>query len=240
VADTAREKKTANRNVAVPNEPPRSEPKDPVPQLDNSKPAGKDKYPVYKPPDSALSLWGVLLGVVAAFIYFMQWHAMNQAMQIDQRAWVSISTSAMPVAEGRPFIIPVAVVNRGKTPAKTITMQVVCERVNKGNSPSFNYAQKRGEASTGVLIPNEPSPTINGSILRDTPDPTWVPENLSADDYRKFQAGDIYIASFAQVTYHDVFGVDHWSHFCVFVSQPSAGYIAGTDKCTAYNDVDSN
>ena len=113
-----KKRETANRKVAILNEVPSEEPSKIAPEYENRRFTAKDTHYVYKPPDSALALWGVLLGVVVASIYFMQWLAMNQSMMIDQRAWLSVGSmkSVTKFAVGEPFTVGVALRNVGNTP----------------------------------------------------------------------------------------------------------------------------
>jgi hypothetical protein len=174
----------------------------------------------------------------AAIYQFIIMGGQLAAMRTDQRAWLKISAGPTTYGENKPFVAPLTIVNSGKTAAKTIRVEAICEKVKNGDNPSFTFAQKRISASTGVLFPGEPFP-FNASLLANTPDPTIVPEALSGTDFKEFMEGNIYIATFAKVTYEDVFGVSHRTQFCVFSSSNQAKY-ASAQKCTAYNDVDRN
>jgi hypothetical protein len=49
--------------------------------------------------------------------------------------------------------------------------------------------------------------------------------------------GKLYLAVYGVIAYRDVFGVDHWTHFCKWEGENGTFQAK---KCTQYNSVDSN
>jgi hypothetical protein len=84
---------------------------------------------VYKPPDSTLALWGVLLGAAVALIYFLQLWAMRDQLNlmdkqfaVSHRPWVGIKglDKNGPLvfdSDGAHAIVDFTIQNGGSSPA---------------------------------------------------------------------------------------------------------------------------
>ena len=202
---------------------------------------------MYKPPDSTLALWGVILGVVAAFVYFMQWRAMDQAMKIDQRAWVHLRlTERDPVSkipDFNPIRLPLAISNTGKTPAKKVSASITATVRTTGEVPDFNgNIGSNSEAGIGILMPNTNFPfetaiTI-GPDMPHSHDLIMLPNLRTA-----LNEGKAFIEVHGQITYDDVFKYPHWAHFCIFItggeSDPTTARAGeAPKKCAEANRID--
>lgn len=192
---------------------------------------------MYKPPDSALALWGVLLGAVVAFIYFMQWQAMNRAMEIDQRAWIAITNADLPAINDsmtslRAFV---RIMDSGKTPAKRVQEQFILEQVRNGDEPTLDYSVSHMAAERKVIFPNS-FDDIPVALMTNAPGLNLVP--ITPTDIREFEHGDTFFVLFGRVDYSDIFGTEHWVKFCTWKGNQLTGRTFTAKKCTDYNDTD--
>jgi len=192
---------------------------------------------MYKPPDSTLALWGVLLGIAVAFIYFMQWRAMDQAMRIDERAWITIIQKEKAVTVSAPTAT-LQITNTGKTPALEISAKAFIEVVPLGTDPHFDRdpGVPASVTSTGVLIPNYPHEfevvrrrRVGSSFLVEE-------DSFTTDEATSLKAGKSYMATYGTAVYQDIFHQPHWIHFCFSEILPAGTYAP--PSCAEYNAVD--
>jgi hypothetical protein len=54
---------------------------------------------------------------------------------------------------------------------------------------------------------------------------------------KDLETGQSYIVFYGEITYEDVFGKKHWTHFCTG-SGAAMQELDTLKKCIAYNDVD--
>lgn len=193
---------------------------------------------------SSLTDWLLVLftGVLAAAAIYQfvitdgQLHAMKQ----DQRAWVKIaSPEPLATGGGQPIIAPVHLINTGKTPALNYLGEALVKILPIEQEPAFDYSQwDHGRTNGGILYTADPR-DIEASMYAKDAWTTSHPEMiaLSDTDYKKFLDGKAYIVVYARVTYSDIYGVNHWTHFCNWSSHaPSSPAL----KCSECNRVDDN
>lgn len=166
--------------------------------------------------------------------------AIRKQMRQDQRAWIKItSNDPMGTGGGYPVVTPVHIINTGKTPALNYVLESLIKILPIKQEPVFDYSQgDHGRNNGGILYPADTRDMEASTYAKDA----WTkpqPEKLalSRTDYERFLAGKNYIIVYARVTYWDIFGVKHWTHFCNWST-----YAPRTPatKCSEYNRVDGN
>jgi hypothetical protein len=185
---------------------------------------------MYKPPDSSLSLWGVLLGSVLAFIYFMQWHAMDRALKVDQRAWVGpTNVRHLLVSPVNGVRVQLALANSGKTAAFVSRIQKNSLFI-EGNLTELPPDPTLEEDFSGraLVFPNQPGLGV------DIPAPDYNDADLNAiRDHKKT------LNFFGIVEYRDIFGSQHFTKFCYhYVVTWGPSPFEGLISCRRYNDTD--
>jgi hypothetical protein len=224
---TPKESESSQNEVAIMPEVPPAKPK--------AKESNQSQYP--KTP-----LWKIILevsGVAILAIYtlgtYLQWNTMGHTLRAEQRAWVTIKTAdASPqLAEGRPIMAPISIVNTGKTPAKKPVLDTVVESVRNGDSPRLAYSFPHFNLTTGVVWPNDPR-QFNAPLLDSAGNAQVVTPAMSAD----LLSGKSFIVVYGRIEYDDVFNAKHWTQFCKFYSYTSGNYTA--EKCTDYNGIDDD
>jgi hypothetical protein len=169
-------------------------------------------------------------------------------MKTEERAWISITVSnvTFPKDESTLDQVPVSSMvnfdNVGKTVAKQVQIDAVMDYVVNGDSPDFVYASRpRNTGNSGAIFPNTPSKVpvefLNAPRTPNSGKPQ--PRFLSAYEYQSLLAGKGYMVIYAQATYIDIFGTEHWTHYCQFFVHPNSPQVDVTArKCADYNDTD--
>ena len=175
--------------------------------------------------------------IVYAFITFMQFRDAHRNFTVTERAWIKPTIRFGGLEEGKAVGSDVVLDNVGKTPAFDITVQAVTKQVPADDSPSFEYETEHVNETTGMIF--EGARTDIPAFIRDPSAPGLTPRNLSHDEYTRLVAGDVYLVTYLEVTYRDIFGVEHWLHFCSWHSfKTGKAYKAA--ECTDYNATDNN
>jgi hypothetical protein len=144
---------------------------------------------------------------------------------LDQRAWVGIGQPHFVVNEVDPYHFEIEARNVGKTPALGVS-----SRSGEFYSPSPMELK-----DIHYLNP----PSINGTMF-----PTgnviliWQSEGITnhSREITGFRGGDLKMFFYGEVTYKDVFGHRHFTHFCVSVDKN----LVSSHPCpnNIYNDTD--
>jgi hypothetical protein len=160
--------------------------------------------------------------------------ATQDAMRLDQRAWVAAaSISGVPELD-KPFIIRVTAKNTGKTFAKQFKMAVVVSRVVTPNKiPNFGAELENADHQSVSLLPPNGEYTSTNPITGDPSAP--FPKNPTQDDLDRMKAGGIQFFVFGRMEYSDIFHKAHWSTFCFDLTQQAAWEL-----CSEHNDADDN
>jgi hypothetical protein len=171
---------------------------------------------MYKPPDSALALWGVLLGAALAFIYFMQLHAMQgqlDVMKLQQRPWVGIKSYSNIEAtkSGTPFYMWVDFGNFGQSPAflKDTIMEMRPITGEQGNLPeNTEFSESIPDSFAKNRDPLFPGSVGYRKIAKIT---------MSDDDARQITAGTKTLYLFGRIRYTSADSPEvHTTRFCWF------------------------
>jgi hypothetical protein len=185
---------------------------------------------MYRPPDSVLPLWGVLLGALVAFIYSMLLYATDRAMKVDQRAWVGpINVRHMHPSASAGVRVQLALINVGKTPAFVSSIQknslfMDGDLTELPPDPSL----QQDFAGRAVLFPNQ------AGIGVDIPAPDYTDADLTAiRNHHKT------LNFYGKVEYSDIFGDRHFTKFCYhYVVTWGPLPFEGLTACREYNDTD--
>jgi hypothetical protein len=191
----------------------------------------------------------VFTGVLAAAaIYqFIITNGQLDTMRKDQRAWVALSVSGDPQisedkASGNVTISwGLILVNTGKTLARHSSVEAVVDTVRNGDAPTFAYDNGITWQTDAVVLPNTPTPIVGKMLhktkIKDQPEETI----LTHPEYQDLLDGTQYLVVYAKSSYLDIFGTEHWQHFCGFKGlSPKPTTLMGARACTNYNDVDDN
>ena len=108
--------------------------------------------------------------------------------------------------------------------------------LKKHESPDLRLIGAVLSASAGVLNPDAvipaPVPMLKGKT------DLLNPPVMTQADIAEISSGEVYIVTFARVTYCDVYGISHWINYCTWQSGRLGTYQS--EKCVTCNDVDNN
>jgi hypothetical protein len=164
----------------------------------------------------------------------MELYNQRHQLAMEQRAWVVFDTDYVD-KNFRPklnesILIPIELLNIGKTPATNIDGVVIVEELKRQDEPTFDYrpGRPRNLIKNAVLYPGFPA-TSSVRELNNEP--------LSDTRYRSLRREDKVLKVHGQISYEDVFHVHHLLTFChVIGSTPSTR----SPMCVEHNGVDPN
>lgn len=199
--------------------------------------------------NALIAIFSVLL-FFATILYTvfaaLQWTASKQALHLDQRPWVVARTNEAQALEvGKTVSVQLAIANTGKTPAFAVEGRFRMEAVNSQEAPSFDYsAPGISLVRAYVLYPNEVQP-IGGLALEEQISGTKAIEEviLGQQLFNRFNNREIAFVGYGEITYQDVFNVQHWATTCQskFNWGPFAGMpVPAQAACAHYNNADEN
>jgi len=187
-----------------------------------------------KPDPFDLALYGLIITVFVAFIYWFQLRSMQDSveparrnMQIDQRAWLGVTEVAVApqLREGVMFNPTAYAANSGKTPALNVTQIAGWKKVPAGEQIDCAYEVSTSKPiNEGVIQPNakrELSPAFSGALSKE------VADELTSGRFRFYM--------FGKITYDDIFRSRHETTFCMRLD--TAGNAAFS-PFGPYNDAD--
>jgi hypothetical protein len=177
----------------------------------------------------------LIVGVIAAFIYGLQWYQMRKSMENDERPWIEVATGKVPQPNtNSPLVTPLTFTNIGKTPARKVEIETVVKVVLSHEAIDFSYQPSIG-GSTGIVFPNEPAPAVDARTIEE-----HQVRNLTVNELDNLTHGKAFVITYASVSYEDVFGNAHWTHQCFFyqLTPPADAAAYDTAACVAYNDTD--
>ena len=179
-----------------------------------------------------------IFGIPSFVFLYLQLKESHEAMIEDQRAWVSVALPASFPLTGTSIPVTTQITNSGKTPARAVEGDVVATVLNKGEEPAlgdFSVGHPHNRLYVGVVFPGAPIP-ITIALIHYGPKKgeTIVPDDALRQDIAN---GNRFILFYGRLTYHDVFGIQHWTQFC---TGSGSAMQDNLKKCISYNDVDSN
>jgi hypothetical protein len=105
-----------------------------------------------------------------------------------------------------------------KTPALLVRAVFSLEKLDITQQPTFKAPANK--VTTGAIFPTD-APSIAVSWLRrPNLDSDAQPATVSSEDLKDWKAGKIYFALSGEVKYWDIFGIEHWTHYCASRSAP--------------------
>lgn len=154
--------------------------------------------------------------------------ATQEAMRLDQRAWVGVLQVTGVPEKGKVFEIESILTNTGKTPATHMTRFQRSMPILRGRKlvPDYSGAKDGSTVSSSILLPNQ--------WFRGT---THASDKvLDQSDIDLISKRDVTIYLYGKVCYKDVFGRSHWERFCSFYDPDTKSFPA----CANYNEVDTD
>jgi hypothetical protein len=173
---------------------------------------------------SSLSDWClVAFTFILTAIAYLQWHM----ARVEERAWVlacgrdcfeggGVSQNLLVdrIQSGQPITYQLFVKNVGKTPAKSVTVDLYLVLIPSAGIPPLTLMDNpeghpHERLTSAVLFPGAilkplvPVISLDGSRLYATDDQVTALRN-----------GSVYLASFGVITYDDTFGDRHTTRFC--------------------------
>ena len=201
--------------------------------------------------DSTTGAWTVAITAIIAVIYFMQLSAMRDTVEVTRRsaerqdrAWVAVKPKGpFNVVTGAPVGIPFSLINFGKTPARHIHTDLWAKFIPVTSLEEMSETGPRMEMETGDLFPGNVNELEDFSTMqaqRQRPKGGHETENwpIESGEVSDFGAGNIYQVTYMVVSYDDIFGIHHWTRFCVFNTR--TGAAPNTSACVSYNREDDN
>jgi hypothetical protein len=150
-------------------------------------------------------------------------------MRVDQRAWLGAQDSTYSIAESGPIHSSVFVTNSGRSPAVEIVCKmtgITKEERNAIRISDIIYPADLQAIKAGTLFPNTHIPLIAGGIPMD-------PE-MQKIWFKNIQSSAWGVYFFGEIQYRDIFGKEHWTHFCnAYVPDTKSGA-----PCAIYNETD--
>jgi hypothetical protein len=143
----------------------------------------------------------------------------------------------------KPIQVPYQLVNHGKTRAEKV--RFVADAAlwpRNGGDPSFSYSKDSARASSESMEAGETSTSsLKGTTairVLDHGHPILADTEITS----AYQKGAKDVVTWGKLTYTDVFGVNHWAHFCTVFAQHQIGELIQPSHkgCSAYNKSDEN
>jgi hypothetical protein len=212
------------------------------------------KYLQNWPKSEVIQALILIVGTVYCIVTIGLWCAAGHANKIaakgvadadrnfrrDERAWVAFEFTGekLTVTLNKPFLVPTKLINVGKTPAKKVEGEIVVAVFKKGEPLSFDYTPGNRnwhyEIHAGAIFPN-------GSITESFEGRRHGIDKSEAELITKPILDDIgaarsFIIVHGIITYWDIFGTEHRTTYCRYVTGPNLI----SDQCTRYNDTDDN
>jgi hypothetical protein len=129
--------------------------------------------------------------------------ATQDAMRLDQRAWVGVKGMEGTPQLNQPWQPHVVFTNTGRTPAKNVRMWCTLEPEYLGTPFKFTKSALGNQRT--LIVPNqEPYCQMEATPAAKMDQPTLDSLN----------SGKLAVAVYGLVTYDDVFGDSHWLTFC--------------------------
>jgi hypothetical protein len=157
--------------------------------------------------------------------------ATQNAMRLEQRAWLGASDYTYSIAVTDPVGSVAMVLNTGRTPAMDILCKITGTTKMKSDilrDSDIVYPAELPILKQGTLFPNQHFPLKAGGPPMDQGKQKIWFENVHGGEWVQY--------FFGEVQYKDVFRMEHWTHFCTqFVPATKSG-----TPCPIYNDTDDD
>jgi hypothetical protein len=171
----------------------------------------QSQRPWYKTVDgwkTVLELVGIPFAIAYAIITFFQWRDLRHNFKVEQRAWIGYNTMAITnLKAGEPLRCDIKLLNSGKTFALEVNMPGGIQTSEVGlEDAQRQFAVK----SISYIAPR--SKVLFPSVEVNLPSETA--ERLSPAQVAAVSSGTLHVYLFADISYRDIFGDQHTTHFC--------------------------
>jgi hypothetical protein len=173
------------------------------------------------------------------------------------RAEAAVMTTAFseqPLMDGsndEAIRVIMNVTNTGKTDARKFVVNAASVFIPANEDPEFVYRPHHFSANGRVLAPGNDLTGGMGITADRTRGASVSVRNDDGSDYKAkpwdvsdYQKGEKDVVIYGSITYGDIFGIQHWSHFCRSYQRfPGRGgklINSRHSKCANYNDDDEN
>jgi hypothetical protein len=159
-------------------------------------------------------------------------------MTVDQRSWVGPKGFVVlnpPVEANKPIEIGMEYSNFGKTPAIDVTGYADPAFVISEAKLDFSRWFEPLTLNHSVLFPGSVNHIVR-TVPKDLPGyPATAPNpGIPEPVFSDLVAEKSFIYLYGTLDYTDIFGFQHWTHFCVRYSFPYKGFV----YCDMFNKVD--
>lgn len=176
----------------------------------------------------------LVAGIGYAVVTYWQWRDLRHNFQVEQRAWIQLTTPLIPMSEIPTRGLHISVANVGKSVAQQVVSASAIELVKRDDAPLL-YARKRHNVTDfNLLFPN----TIQGNTeVLFVNEADGALHELTDAEIAGLVAGTFYIAVYGQISYSDNFGI-HWTRYCEWKSYSrNPRLVFNAKSCTDWNNV---
>lgn len=153
-----------------------------------------------------------------------QVQAVEEAMRLQQRAWVFVTDiRAGELQPGKPLNITLGFKNTGRTPARNVQIATQVDSLPRGQTPEPRLSKTY---SRGIIPPE-------GTVFASVGNGHGPGEGLAQQDLQAITSGDLVVWAYGTLTYDDVFEVRQATMFC-YRLQPDGHTFAVAE---VYNDA---
>ena len=171
-------------------------------------------------------------GVLVLIVYALQLWVMDQTRKIDQRAWISVTTTGFDASVNKPAVAGLQIVNTGKTPARRVEGVAIARKMEADKEDIEDFYYPTGNYLTvGNIFPNGTS-KLDIPVVDKNYDPIIGTPELINDATNK----RIYFVIYGKLSYEDAFGRNHWFSFCALSKNVTFNQVP--QRCSSYNDFD--
>jgi hypothetical protein len=177
---------------------------------------------------------------------------MQRQVRQDQRPWMKIGVDPEHrpnVVDGSEVTAAIQIQNTGKTPARELTVQTRLNVLPSSQAPvlpesieAYKSMSGLGWAQTsGIRFP-EDKPVTDFEVSWF--DDGWRKHLPTLQDSYDWTQGRSWVAVYGEVDYADIFGVPHWTKFCLAFTGTSVVFegmtVTTSRACSDYNNADNN
>lgn len=153
--------------------------------------------------------------------------ATKEQMRLDQRAWLGAGDAKFTFVEEKPFQVTVYLKDIGKTPAVDARSEFDLTVLPKDHALQMSDLDYR-YTHRKLIMSGTVFPTATMPLNRTGAD------NLPKGGLGPLKDGTQIFYAYGTILYNDVFGREHWTHFCYAMHKD----LITAEMCTIYNDTD--
>jgi hypothetical protein len=209
------------------------------PSFMDSDPANTDRKKTSYPNEQSKPRWfrwlegaALAAGILYAVVTYLMWQDSHKSFRIDERAWLSVATNIPAnVNQGTKLSGSLIVQNTGKTPARKIVFECTLSVQRNSEVVPLDSPGMHSISDMGMLTPNSnsPMPCFQGSFEE--------PVVLTSAQADNLLNGRAYLAEYGRGRFVDIFGGDHWVHFCIWHAYYNGIGNYNAQSCTDFNDT---